>query len=264
MGRQTARTALLTGSSITAVGVDAFADLAAAGCLIDALDAHMGADSAILVNVAPRNGGAKKWSNGTPFGFFKYFETLVIATVDGYTLSLVKKFGLTERINLLDIGAVVNKMQREHLLTQEQGDFIEASQFRSYDFLPRVASYLLHENEVPSTRVSLEDLNVPDAPHAVWWVDNFGNAKTTMLPDEVGFEPGKRATLTLGEFMCYEGLSQIPDNEAGLVVGSSGLGEQRFLEIAVQGGRADEHINIAIGDELLESELSPEVPEETE
>lgn len=248
--RLTARTALLTDASVLAIGVANYSDLAAAGNLVDALDAHVGKRSAILVNVAPRFGTAKRWENGTPFCFFEYQNVIVVATIEGYTLSLIKKLGIVDHVNVLDVQSSVTKMVSEHLLTQEEGERIVHSQFRSFDFQPRIASYLLHENEPPSTRMNIEE--IADVPHAAWWVDNFGNVKTTLLPDDVGFEVGKRAGLSLGEFMCFERLSDVPDDEAGLIIGSSGLGEQRFLELVVQGGSASEHLNMLVGDLLIE------------
>ncbi|MBI1839007.1 MAG: hypothetical protein HYR95_01760, partial [Candidatus Colwellbacteria bacterium] len=88
-GRQAARAATLLGGTVAFIGVTN--DLEASGNLIDALDAIEGKGGIVLVNVAPRNGTAKKWENGTPFGYFWYKETLVLASVDGLTLSLVKK-----------------------------------------------------------------------------------------------------------------------------------------------------------------------------
>ncbi|NBD73900.1 hypothetical protein GVX82_02565 [Patescibacteria group bacterium] len=254
LGRQVARAALLTDASVFPIGVPAFADLAAAGNLIDALDAHGGKLSAIIANVAPRHGLGKEWENGTPFCTFSLGNTIVVATVGGYTLSLVKKLGLVERVSVLDIHSCLKKMVWDHVVSDEEAAHIAASQFRSFDFAPRVASYLLHGNELPATLASFEDLEIPDVPHAVWYVDNFGNVKTTLLPEEVDFAPGKRVTLATGDFVCFEHLSDVSEDEAGLIVGSSGIGEHRFLEVVVQGGRAEELLNISLGDVLLSSE----------
>src|SRR5688572_12965729 len=83
-GRQATKAAALFGCSIVTVGVDS--DIEAAGNLIDCLDAGEGKEGVILVNVAPRHGDAKKWPNGTPFGYFLYKETLVVTSIDGLTL----------------------------------------------------------------------------------------------------------------------------------------------------------------------------------
>mgnify|MGYP001572747578 CR=1 FL=1 len=78
-------------------------ELEAAGNIIDVLDANGENSGIILVNVAPRNGKAKKYPNGTPFGYFWYEKTLIISSIDGYTLSIVKKLKLTKFINVLNI-----------------------------------------------------------------------------------------------------------------------------------------------------------------
>lgn len=247
-GRQMARMATLEDASVSFIGVGSYGDMAAAGNLIDVLDAHDGKPGAILVNVAPRHGTGKKWPNGTPFCYFWHKQTLVVSTFDGLTLSLVKKLCVAERVSLMDIRAVVDKMQREHLLDEEMGERIVSSQFRSYDFAPRVASYLLHENEPPATLVPLSEID--EAPRAVWWVDNFGNIKTTLLADEIGFAIGESITLAGHTLVCKKRLSDVANDEAALIIGSSGLGEQRFLEIVVQGKRACDELGLGLGDEL--------------
>ncbi len=255
MARQAARAALLTDASVYTLGVPSYSSIAAAGNLIDVLDAQRGMRSAVLVNVAPRYGEAKKWENGTPFCYFTWQSVVVIATTGGYTLSLVKKLGLVDAVNVLDVRSSLMKMAREHLLSPEEEARIAQSQFRSFEFLPRVASYLLHENEPPSTVLRLDEF--PDAPAAVWWVDNFGNVKTTLLPEDVGFETGKRVSLSLGEFMCHASLKDVPDGEPALIVGSSGVEARRFLELVVQGGRAAERLSLSVGDELLDDAEAP-------
>src|SRR3989344_9103064 len=101
VGRQIARAASLLGGSASFLGVTS--DLQAAGNLIDVLDALGENPGVVLVNVAPRNGKAKKWGNGTPFGYFWYRKTLVVASIDGYTLSLVKKLKVVNFVYVLDI-----------------------------------------------------------------------------------------------------------------------------------------------------------------
>src|SRR3989344_3443097 len=92
MSRQMARVASLLGGQVVPMGVQY--DLEAAGCLVDALDALGGKpETLILANVASRNRYGKKWANGSPFGYFYYQHTLVMASIDGLTLSLIKKLG---------------------------------------------------------------------------------------------------------------------------------------------------------------------------
>src|SRR3989338_1340128 len=158
VGRQIARTTSLFDSPVSFVGVTS--DIQAAGNIIDILDAIEESPGIILVNVAPRNGKAKKWENGTPFGYFWYKNILVLASIDGLTLSLVKKLNLTEFINILDVPTSL-------------GEMIAA------DFIPK-------NKAAKSTRSPIEEFET--APQAIWWIDNFGNCKTTVLPEEINVD----------------------------------------------------------------------------
>lgn len=243
-GRQIARAASLTGGHASFVGVKN--DLEAAGSLIDILDAYGESNGAVLVNVAPRHGKAKKWPNGTPFGYFWYKNILVVASVDGLTLSLVKKFGLIDVVNVMDIPTVMDKFVRENMLSKSLGDHIINTQFRSYDFLPRVAAYLLKNKNVESERYEIK--NVDDAPAAVWWVDNFGNCKTTLLLKEI--QEGGGVSLESGRVDYFQRLKDVPDHIKAVITGSSGLGDDRFLEIVVQGESAEKSLNLSSGDQV--------------
>ncbi len=249
-GRQLARVAALTGASVSLVGVGDYGDLSAAGNLIDVLDAYRDTSNktAILVNVAPRHKGSKKWQNGTPFCYFLVRDTLVVSSFDGFTLSLIKKLALTESVSLMDIPTVTEAMVAGGAMTEEERNRIIGSQFRSFDFTPRVLAYLLGGNTVPAETISLQE--VASAPHALWWIDNFGNAKTTILPQEISFAEGSQVQTKLGTFTCYEHLAAVPKGESALIVGSSGIDEHRFVEIVVQGESAKERFNLAVGAEL--------------
>ena len=139
-GRQLARIGALFGCAANFVGVSN--ELEAAGNLIDILDASAQSPGIILVNVAPRNGKAKKHKNGTPFGYFWYQKTLVVASVDGLTLSLVKKLKLAEYIHVLDIPETLDILIKRKFLSADLKSQITDNQFRSFDFLPRIAQYL--------------------------------------------------------------------------------------------------------------------------
>jgi S-adenosylmethionine hydrolase len=123
------------------------------------------------------------------------------------------------------------------------------SQFRSFDYMPRLAKWLHDGIEVPHEELPLDQ--IADIPHAVWWVDNFGNCKTTILPEEIGFEPGKVIKSEIGDLTCYFRLKDVPNDEPGLIIGSSGYGSQRFLEVVVQGKSAAERFGIKTGMNLL-------------
>lgn len=247
MGRQATRISTLFGLNPSLVAINNYSELEAAGNIIDVLDASDGNNGVLLVNSAPRH--KKKWPNGTPFGYFYFKKTLVVVTIDGLCLSLVKKFGLTSEICLTDVPTVVDFMIKEGHLDPHLRDTIAKSQFRSYDYMPRLAKWIEDGLDVPHEKYSIDE--VEDAPKAVWWVDNFGNCKTTLLPEDVGFEPGKIIKAKFGDIKCFTQLRDVPVGEAALTTGSSGLGNKRFLEVVVQGKSAAEHFNLTVGSEII-------------
>lgn len=244
-GRQTSRAASLLGGSVSFIGVAN--DLEAAGNLIDSIDAYGEAPGVILVNVAPRNGKAKKWQNGTPFGYFWYHNVLVVSSIDGLTLSLVKKLALTETVNVMDIPTVTKALGDRGVLNEEQAHHIRETQFRSYDFLPRIAAILIQEKQVVSEIHPIADF--PNPPPAIWWIDNFGNCKTTVVKNEL---PGDTHIVTaFGPLPYFEHLREVPDNTSAFVTGSSGIGNHRFLEIVTQGGNTAKALGVSSGTLIL-------------
>ncbi len=249
MGRQTTRAAKLFGNvPIHTVGIE-WNELEGAGNLIDMIDASDHEEGVIMANVAPRYGRGKKWPNGTPFGFFWYKRTLIVSTIAEQTLSLAKKFELAKELQLTDIATVVDAMIKKGKLNPDLRNIIVNSQFRSYDYMPRLAKWVWEGEDIPSETYSFE--NVDDVEPTIWWVDNFGNCKTTVLPGEIGFEPGKTIQTKFGELKCYKHLKDLPNDGAGLIVGSSGLRDRRFLEIVVQGKSAAAHFGLKVGDKIL-------------
>lgn len=245
-GRQATRAASLFGQSVVTIGVKS--DLEAAGNLVDVLDASEGRRGVVLANVAPRNGDAKKWPNGTPFGWFRHGETIVVASVDGLTLSLVKKLGLCDAVRVFDIPAVVGDLVRRGVITLDLGNRIVSTQFRSLEFLPRAAKWLTEGVGLPTVRLASADIE--DAPAAVWWVDNFGNCKTTVLPDELAQFTDDEAFAGLASLELHARLKDVADGEAAFVVGSSGYGDARFVEVVIQGGDAASRFNLKTGKAL--------------
>lgn len=247
MGRQATRISTLFGLNPSLVAINNYSELEAAGNIIDVLDASDGQNGVLLVNSAPRH--KKKWPNGTPFGYFYYRKTLVVTTIDGLCLSLVKKFGLIDELFLTDVPTVVDFMIKEGHLDPHLRDTIAKSQFRSFDYMPRLAKWIEDGLDVPNEKYSLNE--VEDAGNVVWWVDNFGNCKTTLTREDVDFQPGKMIMTKFGEIKCYVQLRDVPVGEAALTIGSSGLHDKRFLEIIVQGKSAAEHFGIEVGSEVI-------------
>lgn len=249
-GRQATRIFRLFGRiPVITVSIEFGGTYAASGNLMDMLDASDGKVGAILVNAAPRHGQGKKWPNGTPFGYFYYKDTLIISTIDGYCLSMVKKLGLIDNLYLTDVPTVVDEMIKQKLLDPKLRDIIVKSQFRSFDYMPRLAKWLMDGLNVPRKEYSLK--NIIDIPKAVWLVDGFGNCKTTILPHEVKHAPGKILKTKIGNLRCYDRLKDVPDGKPGLIVGSSGFGLKRFLEVVVQGKSAAKKFGLNVGSELF-------------
>lgn len=248
MGRQITRLAtLFPGAVVSSVGINNYKEIEAAGNLIDMLDAGNGEEGIILVNAAPRH--KKNWPNGTPFAYFWYKKTLVVTTIDGYCLSLVKKFQLADSIKLTEVSIVVDAMIKKGLLEENQRDDIVKSQFRSYEYTPRLAKWIKDGLEIPSTDYSME--KIPDVPAMVWWVDNFSDVKTTILPEEVDFQPGKVIKTKYGEFPCFSQMRDVPVGQKALTIGSSGIGKRRMLEIIILGERAGDTFNLESGSEIF-------------
>lgn len=249
MGRQATRAMQLFNAPVTTVGIHDYAELEAAGNLIDILDASDGQEGIILVNSAPRHGRGKKWPNGTPFGYFYYKNTLVVSTIAESTLSLVKKFELSDSLHLTDIPTVVDAMIVKGLLDKDFRNIIAESQFRSYDYMPRLAKWVKDGVDVPHEEYSFN--NIADASRSVWLIDNFGNCKTTVLPEEIGHEAGKVIKTKVGEIPCYVHLRDVPNDQPGITIGSAGFGQKRLLEIVVQGKSAAKQFNITSGMEIF-------------
>ncbi|NTW22783.1 SAM-dependent chlorinase/fluorinase [Candidatus Falkowbacteria bacterium] len=245
--RQLARAKSLIGHEAAFIGVAN--DLEAAGCIIDVLDAYGEAGGTIIANVAPRNGGGKRWPNGTPFAYARIGNSLVVASISGLTWSLVRKLGLARSIEVMDIPTVLKELAEAGVLDSDLIEPITKSQFRSYEFLPRVAAFLLSGGAVPSETVSLDELD--QAEPAVWWADNFGNCKTSLLAQEVSFKAGSSVSTIWGELPGYERLKDVPDGEPAIIIGSSGFGSARFLELVVQGASAAQHFGVKSGQSIL-------------
>ena len=246
LGRQATRAASLFNCPVIPIGVQN--DLEAAGTIVDTLDAAEGREGIVLANVAPRNGKARQWGNGSPFGYFYYKSTLVVTSIDGVALSLVKKLGIADCVRLLDIPSVLALLREKGEILEELEERVASTQFRSFEFLPRIANWLCRNEEFPTLEHALGDaLTVP----RVWFIDSFGNAKTTLLSDEKLFIQGERVKTQFGELTFYPRLKDVPDDERALVVGSSGIEKKRFCEIVIQGKSAAQELGISVGDVIF-------------
>lgn len=250
MGRQTTRASVLfPGANIDVVGIGNFNEIEAAGNLIDVIDGATGGDGVVMVNAAPRHGSGKKYPNGTPFGYFKYANKTIISTVAGETLSLAKKFGMIEELFVTDLPTVIETFVKKEKFSEDAMRRTILTQFRSFEYMPFLAKWVHEGEDLPSERMMLED--VPEPRKTIWWVDNFGNSKTTLLPEEIDFQPGRVIPTKVGSFTCYERLKDVPNGEAGMTIGSSGYQNKRFIEITVQGKSAAKEFGLYSGMDLM-------------
>jgi len=250
--RQSMRFSLgLGGIPVTYLGVPNFSFIAASGNLIDALGTVGKTPAIIMVNVAPRHGGGKRFKNGTPFGYFFYRGSLIVTTVSDETLSLVKKFKLVDTVRVLDPDTSLPELAACNIISDKHVDWVRCTQFRSCDFAPRIAEYVAENpgKDLPGEDFPISEIN--DTKESVWWIDNFGNMKLTLTPDDIDFKPGSTIKTQWGDIACYDRLSDVPNNEAGCIIGSSGVAHHRFLEIVIQGASAEKKLNAKIGDEIL-------------
>ncbi len=270
IGRQSTRYSLLfPNTNITFVGISSNlginSTLEAAGDLIDVLDASNGEEGIVCVNVAPRGQIKEDGENGSKFSYFWHKKTLIVSTIKGYNLSLIKKLGLASKINVLDTQEVLKFASDQGLIANDLKEYIAMSQFRSFDFQPRVARWLFDGIKLPAEVVSID--KVATVPLTPWLIDSFGNIKTTMLIDDIlhrhpELVSGPEAILkqvqndkiiiktNYGEFKFYDRLKLVPNGETAIYIGSSGLTSNRFLEIATQNreGSAAKQLNLKIGD----------------
>lgn len=229
--RMSAKIDTLFGEKTTFIGVRS--DIEAAGNLVEILNILDGKQGVIFVNVAPRDHVQKKWENGTPFGYFWHQDTLVVASVDGYTLSLVKKFNITSNIKIIEIKNTLPTITQSGMISAEEELAIRNTQFRSLLYVPLAGNYLFENKELPHELYSFDE--VKDMPPAIWWIDNFGNTKTTYTKEDVSFADGEMLTTALGTYQAYTSLRAVPDDTLAYTIGSSGWKDTQFIELVAQG-----------------------------
>lgn len=257
--RQELRFQTLFGVTPTFLGVQSYTTIEAAGNLIDQLDVltnfpNTNTDTPIiiLVNVAPRGEDIKeKWANGTPFCYFRLNNVLIVSTIDGQCLALARDLGIVDQVEVFDIPTVTAAAVQQGDLTAAEAEKINQTQFRSLEFMPLVAAWLLQGKTPPSKPWSLSEL--PSSRGQAWFIDNFDNVKTTLLPADVDFADGKKVTLANGAIAtCYTHLADVPKDTVALTIGSSGYGPHRFLEVVIgHRGRAASLHGFKVGSPIL-------------
>jgi hypothetical protein len=203
-------------------------DIEATGCIVDALDAGRETPQIIVGNVARREN--KKYKNGSPFSYVKIGNAIIIGTPTIFPL--LAKLGLATEVYETDVYTVCSKF-----LDETEARRIADSQFRSFEYLPLLAKWLHEGQEIPAETVTIE---LP-SDNQIWFVDNFGNCKTTVL-DRSELSESQQA------LPFYERLSFVPVGENAIVRGSSGYKDTRFLEITTQGESTANKFGYKVGD----------------
>ncbi|OHA18745.1 MAG: hypothetical protein A2664_04535 [Candidatus Taylorbacteria bacterium RIFCSPHIGHO2_01_FULL_46_22b] len=243
-GRIIARVGACFNAPVSFIGVGS--DKEAAGNLIDVLDAYGSSEGVILCNVAPRNGSERKWGNGTPFCHFSIGKVKLFVSFSGQTLSLISRFKLVTSVSIFDYQESLEKMRASGYISEAQYRESAHTQFRSFDFLPFVAGYICAGNTLPSKTVEISQETDPS--DFIWWVDNFGNCKSTILVDTSFGERVTELNTNKGVLPFYRHLSEVPDGTLAVVIGSSGFGDQWFLEIVQQGKSAAQVLKVSSGE----------------
>jgi len=68
-----------------------------------------------------------------------------------------------------------------------------------------------------------------------------------LLKADINKNFGEEVKTNLGTFKFYKKLKDVPTDEIAMYEGSSGIGDKRFLEIAVQKGSAKDRLNVTKG-----------------
>ncbi len=181
----------------------------------------------VLVNVDPRSHTSEPVSNGD--GAPCYLGTLTNSVrIIGPGLGI---FGIAKLLGILT--------SLEHIDTTPFSKG-EPGQFRSRDIYPKVIAKLLSETPPRLESVGLSP--VPGVGHCVGYIDSFGNIKTTIRQREC---VAPIVTVLIGNIMrtmrVTQGLFDANVGEIHLYHrGSSGLKDNRFMEIGIRGGSAAE------------------------
>ncbi|MEK7575078.1 MAG: hypothetical protein AAB511_02490 [Patescibacteria group bacterium] len=220
--------------------------------LVDQLAVLDKSPGVIVVNIAPRDKtDGKRFRNGTHFGYFWAGNTLVVSTISGFSLSLIRKFQLAETIHVLDLEKSADMLVEKGRVSRNEGEIMKTTQFRSCFFQIPAAAFLAWSGGLPSKARSIEDL-VPEAPRAIYHIDCFGNMKTSLTKVEIGNpKVGEKVETRFGNLPFYPQLCQVPEGTTALILGSSGYGVP-LVEI-VTNGAGRNPLRAQVGDLVLDT-----------
>jgi hypothetical protein len=206
----------------------------------------------LVVNAAPRNGDHP---NGPPFGYFWYQPDpdctgcqphLVVTTVADEILSPLRhRLGITE-IRVVDVEQVMKEAMTapwSYGLTDTDVDMVANTQFRSLWFQTLLAVWLDREHQFDSDIYPIPRMGPELVVHVV---DNFGNCKFEVTPEELGMAIGHKYQVkawgrTVPVDYC-ERLVNVGHKQPGLVRGSGGC-----LELVIRMGDAADKFDLSVG-----------------
>ena len=197
-----------------------------AGITMDIIDTLGGAEAIVFLNVAPRRDKDKddNHKNGRPFYYFFIRETLVICSSEDGIFSFFSHMGIPfEEIRAIDFDQIPNIPTH--------------TQFRSAQCVPAAAALILNKTFIG--KEVLSDITISDVPPQIWFVDNFGNCKTTLLThDSLSSLPG------------YTSMNDVRDGEAAQIIGSSGYADNRLVELTIKGASYAATYDKKIGNQI--------------
>lgn len=206
--------------------------LEAAGNIVDAIDALNGRPGAVVCNSAPRRD--TRGTNGSAIVYFHIGNATIVSTVG--VLGLLKQLVPEMTARAVDVDNFMRNLGAER----------DTFNFRGLEVIPWILRCLRDGNYLED--VSVKHDVFPTVEPCVWLVDTIcgesTNLKLSVLRSEAPwFKPGTEVEMRLGtaspkRIGCFERLTHIPEGQLGIYEGSSGLGNERFLEIAVMGGSA--------------------------
>ncbi|KAM0682381.1 hypothetical protein MDAP_002219 [Mitosporidium daphniae] len=247
-------------------------------------DASSPFTAVIIVNVAPRTESIKKrWGNGPPFCFFAISGVLVVSTYSQLILSLLFRILKREnnaslpQIHVMKTQAVIQHAANQNWIPLDEANRIINTQFRSYEFVPLAAYWIVTRggsSAIPHDLASIlekEGQDQCEQEHQeegkrnnqaddkslnpfIWFIDNFGNCKTSLLPEDIDFMENRIYSVTLenNQSLIIKacGIKRLSDAVPlvpTVLVGSSGYKNYRFLELVIKNDNFSNKTRASIG-----------------
>jgi hypothetical protein len=215
----------------------------------------------ILINSATRGETPLHRPNGSPFCWWWADKfTLVVSTMDGPVLPYANHLGLIPdgMVHELSVEDVMEfaSVRRDWVAPTEARRICD-TQFRSFEFQPLVAKWLLRGWELPSDPYFVPEYRPEDV--TVLYPDNFGNLTLNVTPEQFGYREGLEVTLHDGNVaLCVPSLKDVPQSHTkrpllALTIGSNGLRdpqsgeEKRLLELVIMRRSAEKYTGLKPG-----------------